>query len=246
LLHAARLTTVGQMVAELSHEISQPFSAIGNFAAASTQMLDTTHAPHLATLREYVQAILKQNERCGAILGRLRNFSRRTVTRRGGCDLDHLIRESLELVSSELRRHGIQVRLNAAERLPQVWGDRIQLQQVLVNLLTNAHDAVYDQPRTRKTITVSARAEPDAVVLDVADRGIGLSDDVAAHLFEPFFTTKEHGMGIGLNLCQSIVKDHGGTIVAFSNEVGGATFRVRLPLAGSDDDERKQNRIRGR
>jgi two-component system sensor kinase FixL len=237
LLHASRLTTVGRMVAALSHEVAQPLSAIGNFAAASDQMLDTAPDCPWETLREYIQAIVKQNQRCGAILGRLRDFSQRTSARRANCDICHLLRDSVELVSNELRRHDVEVRFDLADSLPQVVGDRVQLQQVVVNLLTNARDAVRDQSSERRVITIRARADEEAVVFEVDDLGAGFSAEVAAHLFEPFYTTKQSGMGIGLSICHSIIKDHGGQIEAYSNRSGGATFRVRLPLPNENEND---------
>jgi PAS domain S-box-containing protein len=230
LLHASRLTTVGQMVAELSHEVAQPLSAIGNFAAASERILDAESDSNLNALREYIGAIVKQSERCASILERLRDFSRRTSVSRSDCDMSELLRDSVELIASELRSNQVSVRIQVADELPLVSVDRVQLQQVIVNLLTNARDAVRDQAPERRLILVRARTEEDTLVFEVDDHGSGISGQVAARLFDPFFTTKEHGTGIGLSICQSIVKDHGGRIEAFSNSKGGATFRVRLPL----------------
>jgi len=230
LLHASRLTTVGQMVAELSHEVAQPLSAIGNFAAASERLLDVGSDPDLTSLHEYASAIVKQSERCAAILERLRDFSRRTSTTRSDCDLGELLCDSVDLIASELRSNHVTVRIQLEDRLPSVWGDRVQLQQVIVNLLTNARDAVQDQSPERRMILVRARADEEVLTFDVDDHGDGVSGEIAAHLFDPFFTTKDHGTGIGLSICQSIVKDHGGQIEAGSNQQGGARFRVRLPI----------------
>jgi PAS domain S-box-containing protein len=230
MLHASRLTTVGQMVVELSHEVAQPLSAIDNFAAASEQILHSGSDPDLTTLSEYVSAIVKQSERCATILERLRDFSRRTPARRSECDLGELLRDSVELIASELRSHHVVVRIELDDALPAVRGDRVQLQQVVVNLLANARDAVQDQPPERRLIVVRASADDDVVVFEIADRGCGISGEVADRLFDPFFTTKEHGTGIGLGICQSIVKEHGGWIEAYSNPEGGATFCVRIPL----------------
>jgi PAS domain S-box-containing protein len=231
LLHASRLSTVGQMVAEISHEVAQPLNAIGNFAAASERILESDGGGQMSTLSEYVRAILDQNQRCITILGRLRDFSRRAPTSQANCDISQLLHDSVDLMSLELRRSHVKVGFELADKLPPVLGDRIQLQQVLVNLLTNARDALQDQQEQRRTITIRGFAEPEAVVLEVEDAGSGFSGDALGHLFEPFFTTKRHGMGIGLSICQSILKEHGGRIEAFTNRQGGATFRVRLPLS---------------
>jgi len=219
------------MMAELSHEVAQPLSAIGNFAAASERILDTVADPNLQTLHEYVRAIIKQNQRCVTILDRLRNYSRRSSVGHSACDIGELLRESVDLIANELRRSHVRVRFEMATGLPAVSGDRIQLQQLIVNLLTNARDAMLGQEPDRRTITIHSSADGDAVWFDVEDGGCGLSDEIAAHLFDPFFTTKEDGMGIGLSICQSIMKDHAGKIEAHANPQGGATFRVRLPLA---------------
>jgi C4-dicarboxylate-specific signal transduction histidine kinase len=129
------------------------------------------------------------------------------------------------------------VRFELATDLPPVVADRVQLQQVVVNLLTNARDAVQNQARDRRVITVRARCKAEKVVFEVEDLGTGISEDAAAHLFEPFYTTKAGGMGIGLSICQSIVKDHHGRIAAATNNAGGATFSVRLPCAMRENDD---------
>lgn len=231
LLHASRLSTVGQMVAEISHEIAQPLNAIGNFAAASERILAGGVDGQMETLHEYVHAILEQNQRCVTILGRLRDFSRRTPGSHQACDVRQLLHESCDLMSFELKRSRIRVAFDVPDDLPAVRCDRIQLQQLVVNLLSNARDALLEQPDSRRTIVIRAASESDSVVFEVEDAGSGLSADATIHLFDPFFTTKRHGMGIGLSICQTIVKEHGGRIDASGNRHGGATFRVRLSLA---------------
>ena len=231
LLHASRLSTVGQMVAEISHEVAQPLNAIGNFAAASERIIEIGMDGQVDTLCDYIRAILEQNQRCITILGRLRDFSRRAPVTRTECDIAPLLRESVDLISLELRRHRVRVVLDLADDLPPLWGDRTQLQQVVANLLTNAREAIDEQPDDRRQITIRARADEHSVQLEVEDLGSGLSGEATMHLFDSFFTTKPHGMGIGLSVCQSIVKDHGGRIEAFTNPQGGATFRVHLPLS---------------
>lgn len=229
LLHASRLSTVGQMVAEISHEVAQPLNAIGNFAAASEKILEAGIDGQLSTLNEYIRAILDQNQRCVTILGRLRDFSRRAPGAHAKYDVSQLLHESFDLMSFELRRSRVQVSFEVPHDLPAICGDRIQLQQLVVNLLTNARDALLDQPQSRRTIVIRASAIDDSVIFEVEDAGGGLSPEAQIHLFDPFFTTKRHGMGIGLSICQTIAKDHGGRIDALSNPHGGATFRVRLP-----------------
>jgi len=230
LLHASRLSTVGQMVAEISHEVAQPLNAIGNFAAASEKILEAGVNGQMSTLQDYIRAILDQNQRCVTILGRLRDFSRRAPATHTDCDLQLLLYESYDLMSFDLRRSRVRVLFDLPGNLPAIRGDRIQLQQLIVNLLTNARDALLDQPDSRRTIAIRAVAESDSVVFEVEDAGTGFSAEAQIHLFDPFFTTKRHGMGIGLSICQSIAKEHGGRIDASSNAKGGATLRVRLPI----------------
>jgi C4-dicarboxylate-specific signal transduction histidine kinase len=237
LVHASRLSTVGRMVAALSHEVAQPLNATGNYAAACQQILDSERDDQRASLREYVNSIVKQNQRCGQILKRLRDFSRRTPAQRSKCDIAHLLRDATELVSFELRRDKVSVRFELASGLQTLWCDRIQLQQVVVNLLTNARDAVRKQEIARREIEVRASAANGAAVIEVDDLGSGLSSDMAARMFEPFYTTKEQGMGIGLSICQSIVKEHGGQIEAYSNRSGGTTVRITIPFDRSDKND---------
>ena len=228
LLHASRLNAIGQMVAGLSHEVAQPLNAISNFAMASHRLLESDSPEKLETLKEYVQAIMDQSRRSAAILRRLRDFSRRTPTQKDQCDLNQILLESFELVSPELRRNNTRVRLELSTTLPFMLADRIQIQQVVINLLTNAMDALGSQSPERRQITIRSRDEVEFVVFEVEDSGPGIPPDVAQRLFEPFFTTKSEGMGIGLNICETIVRDHGGKIAAVPNKLGGATFRIQL------------------
>jgi two-component system sensor kinase FixL len=233
LLHAARLSSVGQMVAALSHEVAQPLSAIGNFAAAISVLLESPGPQSWELLREYNQAISKQNQRCGAILDRLRNFSRRSPAHRLQSDVNHLLRESVELMAHELRREGVRVKWDLADDIPLVLCDRVQVEQVIVNLLANARDALTDQPVTRRQLTVRSRCGSAGVVFEIEDCGRGLAPDVVQRLFEPFVTTKSDGMGIGLSISRTIIRDHGGDIEAAPAPGGGALFRVRLPASPS-------------
>lgn len=230
LAHASRLSTLGQMVAALSHEVAQPLTAIGNYASASNQMLENPNALSIVKLRGYMQGVAQQNQRCTAILQRLRDFSRRARPQRSSCNVRRLIKDSIDLIASQLRRHNVKVRTRISEQLPLIIADRVQLQQVLVNLLTNACDAVRNQPEERRMITIRARGNLSGVEVVVEDFGTGFSLETARRLFEPFFTTKPEGMGIGLNVCETIIKNHGGTINSEINEKLGATFRVHLPL----------------
>lgn len=230
-LHAARLSTVGEMVAALSHEVSQPLSSISNFAAACASILDSSRKIHRGRLREHIQHITKQIQRCGGILQRLRDFSRRGTVHRCECDLNQLLRESCALMSNDLRGHEVTTHFELAPNLPPISCDRIQIEQVVVNLLINARDALRDQPLDRRCMLIRSRVDGDRIAFEVADRGIGLSEQIRKSLFEPFFTTKVNGMGIGLSISKTIITDHGGEIDCHCNEEGGATFCVHLPIS---------------
>ena len=228
LLHASRLSVVGQMVAGLSHEVAQPLSAVGNFAAASLGILKKEGMQE-SQLGEYIEAILKQNYRCGEILKRLRDFSRTAVFRRSDCRLADILEESVKLVANELSRHEVHVNIQIPADLPEVHVDRVQIQQVVVNLLTNARDAMRQVPVTQREIDLRAFEDEHFVGFSVRDRGSGLAEEEADKLFDAFYTTKEQGMGLGLSICQTIVYKHNGRIEAHNDPRGGASFTVSLP-----------------
>ena len=230
LLHASRLSTMGQMVATMSHEISQPLAALGNYSAACSALLDAKPPSDPEMFRGYVHEIARQTERAGAIVKRLRAFGSKTTPAQDLCDLNWLLRDAMELVASELRRLSVTVQWDLPESSLRVPVDRIQFQQVLVNLLTNACDAMLAVEPAARILSIRCRADAGFAVVEVQDRGIGLSQNVMQHLYQPFFSTKPDGMGLGLSICQTILEDHGGTIEAINDPQGGAIFRLRLPM----------------
>jgi len=242
LLHVSRLSSVGQMVAILSHEVAQPMSAIGTFATVCANHLQSKPPENLDRLenaKQCIDAIKAENERCRAILRRLRDYTRKTPRHRIACDLNVVLQESIDLILHELQRFDIKVRCELAPSMPLVNGDQIQLQQVIVNLLTNARDAMLHVDPSRRVVTVRSRVEADSVTIEVSDQGAGLPAQESCRIFEPFFTTKAEGMGIGLSICKTILEDHGGEIRALANEPGGATFRIWLPVKDRRGDERE-------
>jgi PAS domain S-box-containing protein len=233
LLHVSRLSSVGQMVVALSHEVAQPMSAIGTLTTVCMKALESKppeERDRLANLQQWIEDIAAENQRCRAILRRLRDYSRKSLPDRTLCDLNTVLRESAEMISNELRRFGVKIRFDLARSLPVVMADRIQLEQVVVNLVTNARDALLDVDPSRRVIVLRSATDGDAVSIEVEDRGIGLPTQAADRIFEPFFTTKANGMGIGLSICKTIVAEHDGEICAFANEHHGATFRILLPI----------------
>jgi len=241
LLHVSRLSSVGQMVATLSHEVAQPMSAIGTFATVCASLLksEPLTANRLENIRQCIESITAENQRCRAILRRLRDYTRKAPRQRTACDLNAVINESLDLILHELQRDNVKVRRKLAPSAVLVSGDRIQLQQVIINLLTNARDALVHVDPARRVVALRSEADGEFVTIEVADQGIGLPAEENDRLFEPFFTTKAEGVGIGLSICKTILEEHGGEISGFTNESGGATFRIRLPVAGKRPQEQE-------
>jgi len=242
LMHVSRLSSVGQMVATLSHEVAQPMSAIGTFATVCAGYLQSEPPEtlnQLENMKECIEAIAAENQRCRAILRRLRDYTRKAPRQRAACDLNAVLRESVDLIVHELRRHDVKLRYELAPSTAIVSGDRIQLQQVFINLLTNARDAMLHSDLSRRVVLLRSRIEGEFVVVEVADQGVGLPTDQNGCLFDPFFTTKSEGMGIGLSICKTIVEEHGGEIHAFTNASGGATFRILIPVSAQTPDEQR-------
>jgi len=239
LLHVSRLSSVGQMIATLSHEVAQPMSAIGTFATVCSGLLESkTDGPdRQQTMKKCIEAIAAENQRCRAILRRLRDFTRKAPLQRTACDVNVVLRESVDLIVHELRRHDVKVRYELAPSTMLVSADRIQLQQVVINLLTNARDAMLNTDPPRRVVRLRSKIEDGFVAVEVADHGQGLDPEQNGSIFEPFFTTKAAGMGIGLSICKTIVEEHGGEIQALRNEFGGATFRIRIPTSDHRFDE---------
>jgi PAS domain S-box-containing protein len=241
LMHVSRLSSVGQMVATLSHEVAQPMSAIGTFATVCAGLLESQPETwnRLENMKTCIESIAAENQRCRAILRRLRDYTRKAPQQRTAFDLNGVLRESVNLIVHELRRHDVKVHYDLASSTALVSGDRIQLQQVIINLLTNARDAMLHVDPSRRVVWLRSRTEGESVAIEVADHGVGLPAGQNGRIFEPFFTTKAEGMGIGLSICKTIVEEHRGEIHAFTNEAGGATFRILVPISDKGSDEAK-------
>ncbi len=231
LAHVARLSTMGEMVAGIAHEVNQPFYAILNFAKAGRNVLAANDAPDLDGLRDWFEEIAASATQAGDIIQRLQGFVRRTEPVRRSESIGQIIEESVQLVGFEIRRCRIEVGVDVAEGLDNVDVDRVEIQQVLVNLLRNACEAM-DRPKIqRRRISVRARAADGAVEVAVSDTGLGLPDGVGAKVLDAFVTTKPDGLGMGLAISKTIVEAHGGKLQAAPPGDGGATFRFTLPVA---------------
>jgi PAS domain S-box-containing protein len=232
LARVSRVTTLGELAASIAHEINQPLAAIGADVNACLHWL-AADRPDLDSVREALTAIEKDGDRAGAVITRIRTLLARSPLAHEPCDLSGVIGDVLPLVGTEIGRHGILLQTSLAPDLPQVMGDRIQLQQVLLNLLLNAAEAIREVPPERRRMIVRATADyrddgPWAIVA-VEDAGVGFGEAEAPRLFEAFYTTKPGGLGMGLSISRSIIDSHRGRLWATANPDHGATFHFALP-----------------
>jgi C4-dicarboxylate-specific signal transduction histidine kinase len=235
LAHVTRVMTLGELAASIAHEINQPLTAIIANAAVSLNLISRPY-PDVAMIRQVVTEIMADGHRAGSVMNRLRQLATKSDPQRALLDINSVIVEVAALVDSEIQKHGARLRLALATEPPPVYGDRIQLQQVLINLVMNgleAMDAVRDRPR-RLTIR-SESLEGATVRVAVQDAGIGIDADNADRIFDAFFTTKSTGMGMGLSISRTIVEGHGGRLWATCNSKVGATVQFELPAADAAD-----------
>jgi PAS domain S-box-containing protein len=232
LARVTRVTTLGELAASIAHEINQPLAAIVADANACLNWLGTDRPP-LGQIREALGAIVADGTRAADVLIRIRSLLARSVVAREPCDLARIIADVLPLVRPELHRQGIALQMSVAADLPPVLGDRIQLQQVLINLLVNAAEAMREVPAEQRRLVVRAAREAvgdrACAVVTVEDRGVGLGGLEPDRLFDAFYTTKPGGLGMGLSISRSIVEGHGGRLWATANPDHGATFHLALP-----------------
>ena len=233
--HAARLSTLGEMAGGLAHELNQPLAAIANYADGCELRLRGGEIDSAAFI-DATRLIRQQADRAAQVIQRMRAFVRKREPVRAPVDPNELVIETLELFEGSARRSGIAVEKSFGADLARVSGDRIQLQQVVLNLLQNALDITLEQGAGKHRIEVMTGTQDEGACICVADRGAGMSDDVKARLFEPFFTTKPNGLGLGLSLCRSIIDEHHGRLTVSDNPGGGTIMRLWLPPA--DNPER--------
>ncbi len=225
----ARLIALGEFASAIAHELSQPLAAIGTYNDASLRLLEQGGADREA-LREAMTKARDQAKRAGSIVQRLRELLRQPVPALVEEDLNEVAKAALELARPEAEEAGAAVELRAGTGVPRVRGDRLLLEQVALNLVRNAIEAVQALPPERRRIVVSTAPQPGGqAVLSVCDEGNGVPAAARAHLFETFFTTKPGGLGLGLSICRSVVEGHGGTVRHEPNGARGACFHVSLP-----------------
>jgi PAS domain S-box-containing protein len=226
LSRASRLATIGELTASIAHEVNQPLAAVVANAEAGLQWLDGDY-PNLDGARQALRRIARDGGDAGEIVKRLRALFRRAAPVAAEHRLEELVSEVLKLIVHETSRRGISVDVALEEGLPAVFCDRVQIQQVILNLLVNAMDALDGAPHAEKTIRVFSNSDAESVLLRIRDYGGGVQDP--ARLFETFFTTKEKGLGMGLSISRSIVEAHGGQLWLEPTEGPGSTFCFRLP-----------------
>ena len=234
LVHMSRLSAMGEMASALAHELNQPLSAISNYMKGSRRLLANSTDPNTPKIEAALDRAAEQAIRAGQIIRRLRNFVSREDSEKRVESVSKLIEEAGALGLTGAREQGVQLRFNLDPACDLVLADRVQIQQVLVNLFRNALEAMRGLGR-QELIASNTRAADDMIEIAISDTGHGFGGDVQPNLFQPFFTTKEHGMGVGLSISRTIIETHGGRMWAETNEAGGATFRFTLPAGSARD-----------
>ncbi|HKR21104.1 MAG TPA: ATP-binding protein [Pyrinomonadaceae bacterium] len=227
LAHVARVSTLGELAASIAHEVNQPLGAIVGNADICLRWL-TEPEPNLAELREALEDISSDGHRASQVISRIRSMVKKRVPDKLPLDFNDVAREVVELIGHEAQRNHVRVR-SELKTLPHIVADRIQLQQVLINLVMNAIEAMHDVDAANRELLVKTAQWKGNVLAAVSDRGVGFDGTKAEEIFKPFHTTKSAGMGMGLSISRSIIESHGGRLWAEPNEGGGASFKFTLP-----------------
>lgn len=233
LAHISRDTTMGEMAAAIAHEVNQPLAAIASSAEAACRWLDRP-LPDLREARAAIHRAASNARRASEVIRRIRDLTRKSDSHYEDLDLESVVADSLALLDREIHSQQVQLSRKVEGRSPKVSGDRIQLQQVLINLIMNSLQALVGCKDLPRELHVRIHGKDSLVVVEVRDNGPGIDPQHLALLFDAFFTTKADGMGIGLSICRSIIELHGGRIWADSQPNGGATFSFSLPASTTD------------
>jgi C4-dicarboxylate-specific signal transduction histidine kinase len=228
LAHANRVATMGQLTASIAHEIKQPIATASTNAAAALRFLDKS-PPDLAEVREALTCIVDDTHRASDVVDRIESLIKKAPPRKEVVDLNAAILEVIALTHGEAVKTGVTVRTQLAGELPRIQGDRVQLQQVMLNLIVNAIQSLRGVEEGNRELHISTSIEPEGAGVAVRDTGPGLSLESLSRLFEPFYTTKPDGMGMGLSICRSIIEAHGGRLWATPCEPRGALFQFTIP-----------------
>ncbi len=233
LVHISRLTAMGEMASALAHELNQPLSAIANYMKGSRRLLEDRTDDDSSVIRDAMEKAAEQSLRAGQIIRRLRDFVARGETERRIESVKKLVEEASALALVGAKEHGVRVKFQIDAARDLVLVDKVQIQQVLLNLIRNAIEAMAESPR--RELLIASRPDGEMVEIFVADSGPGIAPEIADQLFQPFVTTKRLGMGVGLSISRSIVESHGGQIVVEPNKGGGTVFRFTMPGVSSED-----------
>jgi signal transduction histidine kinase len=237
LAHLSRALSMGELTASIAHEIKQPLTAVISYGHASLGWLGAS-PPNLERAQRATGKIISEATRAGSVINRIQGLFKKEPPSKDWLDLNELIEEMMVLFRQEAVKRRISIQTNLARGLPRVKADHIQIQQVVLNLIMNAVDAVSEMPDDGRQVWVrSSRRGMNEVLVQVEDRGIGLNGETAHKIFEPFFTTKRHGIGMGLSISRSIIESHGGKLWATSRSTGGSLLEFVIPVFSEDSHD---------
>jgi two-component system sensor kinase FixL len=232
--HVGRVSMMGQLASSLAHEINQPLGAILRNAEAAELFLESKE-PDLEEIRSILADIRADDQRAGSVIDRMRSLLKRHVLNTQELDLSEVVGDVAQLARPDAATRRVKLTVKVPEHLPPIRGDRVHLQQVLLNLIVNGMDALNGASRENRRVTVSARLDaPGAIEVSVSDTGHGIAAEKLGQVFDPFYTTKKDGMGMGLPISRTIVESHGGRLWVDNTNYTGATFHFTVPLAGKD------------
>jgi PAS domain S-box-containing protein len=243
LVHANRIATMGQLSASIAHEVNQPIAATLMNAGTAGRWL-ARQPPNLEGAKQSIDRIISDGKRAAEIVRRIRDFSKKTSSQKGDLEINEAILEIMILTRAAMSEHSVLVTMQLSEGLPPILGDRVQLQQVMLNLIMNAIEAMSEVTEGSRELLISTgEVEPGGVLVAVSDSGPGLPQASLARIFEAFYTTKSSGLGMGLSICRTIVEAHGGRLWATPNEPHGAVFCVTLPIGGKSLENSESSEI---
>jgi C4-dicarboxylate-specific signal transduction histidine kinase len=220
---------MGQLTASITHEVNQPITAAVTYALAARRFL-SVKPPDFREVDEVLSLIVKEGNRAGEVVGRIRALIKKAPVRKDAVEINDAILEIVALTRTEAANNSVSVRTQLAKGLPHVHGDRVQLQQVLLNLIINAIEAMRDISEEERELLISSRNEPDGVSVEVQDSGPGFAPEDTDRVFEAFYSTKPSGVGLGLSICRSIIEAHNGRLWASPNAPRGAIFGFIAPV----------------
>ncbi len=234
LAHVSRISSMGEMATSMAHELNQPLAAITNYINGTLRRLGQRDVEGNEPLVQAMKKAANEAKRASDIIQRIRDFVRKSDSRKESHDVNELLTESVEFLRSEIKQCDIQLDFELAEHLPNVWVDNVQLEQVFVNVVKNAIDVLIYCKRQRRNIALLTQLVDEGIAIYIHDTGPGIADDFKEKIFEPFCTTKPNGMGIGLSICSSIMESHDGSLSLHKTDKMGTTFKIMLPVKRKD------------